>query len=196
MPGVALSADRYDEVDPGVQCRKWCGDSDKPCELIRFMGFSPDNERVGYVHLKCPGKLEKKKKRMTYNLMRLRKGKRKLGVEVVTPEKKIYPGWFKRQGFVLNELPGVEKDGFREYDAGRGQTVRFYWKTEQKVAYYVEVLRDGRQVFSRRYEFDEIYFGMTPRVYLSPNLQKIALVLALDAMVKIDAGVAFFSLNP
>jgi hypothetical protein len=196
LAGSAYAQDGGDAIDPKVQCNKWCGSGDKPCQLIRFLGFSQDGQQSGYSHLTCPGKLEKKKKRMTMHLRRLRKGKRKLATQVLDPEDKIYPGFFRRNDYWVNELPGQEKDGVWEYDAGWGQTIRFYWKTEKKVAYYLEVLHSGQEVYRRRYEFDEIYFDVIPKVYLSRRSQKIALVLALDAIVKVDAGIAFFSLNP
>ena len=68
--------------------------------------------------------------------------------------------------------------------------------TEKNVAWYFTVkCREGLR-FSYRGEFEEIYFGLQPKVYLSPNGQRAAVVLLLDAMVKVDAALVIFSLNP
>ncbi len=180
---------------PGEQCDILC--RDKPCESFEFQGFSKDSTHYGYSHLTCPGKLEKAVARFTYHLRRIRPGKRKRSTEGVVLEGAAYPKHFRSNEFWIEELSG-EKAGKQVYQFrnDRGLEITIELVTEKKVAWYFRLKGLEGERFTYRGEFEEIYFGLQPRVFLSPNGQRAAVVLLLDAMVRVDAALVIFSLNP
>ena len=198
IAGPAAAGDREDSttLKPAAECEKRCGGVEKPCERIEFMGFSPDSTRIGFMHLTCPGPHSAEKPRLTYHVRELCKKKRKLRLKRVELGDVRFPGYYPRTEYEVLELTDTGKDGLHRYDAFRGVSVDFHWQTEKKVAWYLTVSREGKKLFSHRGEFDEIYFGIHPTLYLSPDGQKVAVVMFLDAMIKVDAGITAFSLNP
>lgn len=195
-PAAAGDPDDSTTLRPAVECEKRCGGVEKPCERIEFMGFSPDSARVGFMHLTCPGPHSAEKPRLTYHVRDLSRKKRKLRLKRPNLGKVRFPGYYVRNEYEVLELPDTGRDGLHRYDPGRQVTVEFSWKTEKKVAWYLTVSREGKELFSYRGEFDEIYFGVHPTLYLSPDGQKVVVTMILDAMIKVDAGLAAFSLNP
>ena len=183
------------EPTPAEQCAKLC--HDVPCEKYEFLGFSPDSTRYGYWHLTCPGKLEGAKARSTYHLRRVKPGKRKLSTEGIVLEGVSFPDYFEGNGFKIEELPATKLDKQQyEFRDDRGLVLKVELVTEKKVAWYFHVEGSEGKRFTYRGEFDEIYFGLRPRVFISPDGQRAAVVLLLDAMVRVDAALVVFSLNP
>jgi hypothetical protein len=183
------------EETPAERCGSLC--HEKACENYEFHGFSPDSDQYGYSHLTCPGKLGGGSPRFTYHVRRIKPGKRKRRTEGVSLEGVSYPGYYDLNDYWVEGLP-AEKVGKQKYEFrnDRGLEITVELVTEKKVAWYFTLKgREGLR-YSYRGEFEEIYFGLQPKVYLSPNGQRAAVVLLLDAMVKVDAALVIFSLNP
>jgi len=180
---------------PARRCEKVCGNT--PCEAVEFAGFSSDSTRFGYSHLVCPGPHTEARARLKYHLKELLKGKRKLSSKHVDVDGGKCPRCFNKAGLEVLELKGdrVDKNSFM-FTAPSRVTVAVELKTEKAVAWYLTVEYEGKRIFRYRGEFEEIYFEFKPRVFLSPDGQKVAVVLHLDAMVKVDSTMALFSLNP
>jgi hypothetical protein len=180
---------------PAERCSSLC--REKACENYEFHGFSEDSDQYGYSHLTCPGKLGVAMPRFTYHVRRIKPGKRKRRTEALSLEGVTYPRYFELNDYWVEELP-AERAGKQKYEFrnDRGLEITVELVTEKKVAWYFTVKgREGLR-FSYRGEFEEIYFGLQPKVYLSPNGQRAVVVLLLDAMVKVDAALVVFSLNP
>ncbi len=190
VTGPVVAEERSSE-----RCGTLC--HDKACESYEFHGFSEDSDQYGYSHLTCPGKLGGSKPRFTYHLRRVKPGKRKRRTAPVSLEGVTYPRYYKQNDYWLEELPGKQTDKQKYvFRNDRGLEITIELVTEKNVAWYFTVkCREGLR-FSYRGEFEEIYFGLQPKVYLSPNGQRAAVVLLLDAMVKVDAALVIFSLNP
>lgn len=183
------------ELTPAERCASLC--HDKPCENYEFHGFSPDSTRYGYSHLTCPGKLESAKARFTYHLRRIRPGKRKRSTEGIALEGVTFPGYFTSNNYEIGELqPKITGKQKYEFRNARGLEVAIELATEKKVAWYFHVKGRKGERFTYRGEFEEIYFGLQPRVFISPDGQRAAVLLLLDAMVRVDAALVIFSLNP
>jgi hypothetical protein len=186
-----------DEVEESAQlrCSELC--HDKACENYEFFGFSVDSTRYGYSHLTCPGDLVKGRARFTYHLREIRPGKRKRKSTGLVLEGVRYPGYFKSNDYWVEELP-AQKAGKNSYtfENDRGLKIGIELVTEKQVAWYLRVSGVEGERFTYRGEFEEIYFGLRPRVYLSPDGERAAVVLLLDAMIKVDAALVIFSLNP
>ncbi|MBM4352316.1 MAG: hypothetical protein FJ109_00750 [Deltaproteobacteria bacterium] len=205
-----------DEESAQQRCARLC--ADMPCELMEFEGFSKDSTRFGHSYLVCPGPHGEGDSRLTWHVRELSKGKRKLHFKGITDIGQKMPGYFRNEGYEMLPVSALP-DGKNRYRFifPRGVTAEVEMVTETKVAWYLTVKGpvpererpadaqagpEGghavleREIFRYRGEFSEIYFSIVPRVYLSPDGQKIAVLLALDAMVRVDAGLAVFSLNP
>lgn len=192
---VGMGVSHAAEPTPAELCARLC--HDVPCENYEFLGFSPDSTHYGYSHLTCPGKLEEKKARFTYHLRRVRPGKRKRSTEGIVLEGVNFPGYFEGHGFKIEELSAKKLDKqLYEFRTDRGLALQVELVTEKKVAWYFRVEGAEGKRFTYRGEFEEIYFGLRPRVFLSPDGQRAAVVLLLDAMVRVDAALVLFSLNP
>lgn len=198
VAGPAAAGDRHESttLKPAAECEKRCGGVEKPCERIEFLGFSPDSTRIGFMHLTCPGPHSKNEPRLTYHVRELSNKKRKLRLKRLDLGDVRFPEFYARNEYFVLELPDRGSDGLHRYDAYRGVFVDFHWKTEKRVAWYLTVSRKDKELFTHRGEFEEIYFGVQPSVYLSPDGEKVAVVMVLDAMIKVDSGIAAFSLNP
>jgi hypothetical protein len=201
VPPPALGDQPAEEETALVRCVRLC--SQTPCTLMEFEGFSKDSKRFGHSYLACPGAHGEGEAQLTWHVREISPGKRKLHFKGVTDIGQKMPRYFKTEGYELLPVAGTA-DGRNRYRflLPRGMTVDIELATEDKVAWYLTVSSASssepapREIFRHRGEFEEIYFGLTPRVYLSPDGQKIAVLLALDAMVRVDAGLAVFSLNP
>jgi len=202
-----------DEETASQRCMRLCADT--PCEVMGFEGFSKDSGRFGHSYLVCPGTHGEGEERLTWHVRELSPGKRKLRFKGITDIGQKMPRYFRTEGYEVLPMAGTPegKDRYR-YVLPRGLTAEIELATEAKVAWYLTVrgpdpdrvgstgTEEGapaildREIFRYRGQFEEIYFNLVPRVYLSPDGQKIAVLLALDAMVRVDAGLALFSLNP
>jgi len=177
------------------RCAEVCADT--ACEVLSFAGFSPDSATLAYSLLRCPGAHGEGEPIVTWHVREIAKGKRKLHMKAVQLPGEKFPKWLKDRDFTVTEITGSEEEKNRwTFLLPEGSQVVIEMKTEEKVAWYLEVLRDGKSIFRYRGEFEEIYFGIRPWVYIAPDSQKIAVVLALNAMVRVDSGLAVFSLNP
>jgi hypothetical protein len=181
--------------DPAAECEKVC--PERPCERITFRGFSPDSKQFGHALLQCPGPHgDKAAARIVYHAATLGEKGRKLPSTPIPKNGEVFPVFYGRHDYQVEEVAGTSADGVWTFDTGNGVTLTFYWRTEKKVAWYVEVRRKGQLKYTYRREFDEIYYAVLPRLYVSPDRKKAALVLSLDAMIKEDAGIGVFRLRP
>jgi hypothetical protein len=191
----ALAAEERPEPTPDARCTALCRGN--PCESYEFAGFSPDSDRCGYSHLTCPGPHDQKEARYTWHVRRIRPGKRKLSTAAIVVEAETWPSYFRKEEYRVEELPSRQTGKQRyEFNGERGLKITVELATEKKVAWYFSVEDENGERFRYRGEFEEIYFGIQPRIFVSPNGQRAAVVLLLDAMVKVDAALVLFSLNP
>lgn len=181
--------------DIAPRCAQLCADT--MCEVIAFRGFSADSSRIAYSLLQCPGVHGEGKAKFTWQVREISKGKGKLRLRRVESPGERHATWFKKQGFTAREIPGreVEKNKWL-FNSPEGSTLSIELATEKRVAWYLDVTRKERHVFRYRGEFEEIYFELKPWVYLAPDNRKVAVVLALNGVIRVDAGIAVFSLDP
>ncbi len=199
--GDEPAAPPIDEETASARCARLC--SQTPCTLMEFNGFSKDSTRFGHSYLVCPGPHGEGEARLTWHVREVTPGKRKLHFKGITDIGQKMPRYFQTEGYELLPVTATTQDKNRyRFHLPRGATADIELVTEEKVAWYLtltgagETASPGAEIFRYRGEFEEIYFGLVPRVYLSPDGQRIAVLLALDAMVRVDAGLAVFSINP
>lgn len=195
-PGLAAGGEKPVGAESNKQrCARLC--RDQPCRDFVFRGFSPDSTHIGYSHMHCPGAQGEGKPRFTWHLRRIVPGKRKRRTKPVDISGKHFPNWYRVQDYRTVELARTKVDkNIYEFAGHQGITIKAELRTEKKVAWYLTVYHHGEERFTYRGEFEEIYFNFVPSIYLSPNGQRIAVVLGLDAMVKVDSAMVVFSINP
>jgi len=187
-----------DIKDPATVCGILC--PDRPCEKNEFRGFSSDSTQFGHSVLQCPGP-QGTAPRIVYHAAVLAKTGRKLAYSPVPKRNETFPLFYSRHDYEAKELTPTrignpkEQGTPWEYLTPAGIQITFYWRTESKVAWYFEVRRNGKLRYTYRKEFDEIYYAVAPRVFISPDGKKAALVMSLDALIKEDAGIAVFRLR-
>lgn len=194
--GPAFGQVKPAEVEsPSKQCKRLCGDV--PCESFGFAGFDPDSVEFGYLRLVCPGPHTQARAKVKYHVKRTLKGKRKLNTVHMDLTGEVCPRCFKERKLESEELVGSKRGKHQWYfKTHYGIEMDLEMRTEEAVAWYFRVNYKGEEVYSYRGEFKEIYFGFKPRVFAAPDGQKVAVMLILDAMVKVDTALVIFSLNP
>jgi hypothetical protein len=193
-PGIA---DPHETLEaPAARCRRLC--QERACELYEFLGFAHDSLSFCYSRTACPGAQGEGKPRYDFHVREVKPGKRKLATpRIETDDDDKFPAYLKTHDYRVIELTGKRTgDNAWEFVAPAGQKIVVEMKTEQAVAWYLTVSHCEKEIFRHRGEFKEIYFSLIPRLYVSPDGQKIGLFMTLDSMVKLDAGFAVFSLNP
>ena len=175
-----------------LQCIETCGNL--KCDVTRFEGFSTDSTQIGFTLLQCPGEHAKDRSpRETYHIRKLVGKRGKLTMEGIRLNGLSYPKYFKREKYGARELEGVVlDDNLWEFGMPDGSQVRISLRTEEKITWYLEHVDSQLPLLTYHSEFKEIYFKIYPRVFVSPDETRIAVVLVLDAMVQLDTGLAVF----
>lgn len=162
---------------------------EKPASTVTFHGWSPDSTRVGWALERRGGGRRAKTIWYLRETKRTSHGKARLRA-VKLPEDAHFPGYYERQGFVLHDLEtSVDAAGTRtviplRYD----RTLVVELKTEDKIRLYCWFEEGGDRLLLHKVTFDEIYFAAGVRAWLSPDGRRVALALALDGDIRLDAA--------
>jgi len=188
--------ERDPEIDPALRCRELC--RDLPCTSFEFFGFSPDGAQVGYSRLRCPGAHSRNgQARLKWHLSVLKSGSPKVLLAGIRQTGVSFPRYFRRNGFVITEVGGAEQEkNSWTFSAADGTSFTVELRTEETMACYFSVASPSGRSYRHRWQLSEIYFGIRPRLFLSPDGRRAALLLALDAGVKVDGELAVFSAAP
>ncbi len=161
----------------------------KPTSTVTFHGWSPDSTRVGWALERRGGGRKAKKVWYLKETKRTSHGKARLR-RVKAPDDAHFPAYYETQDFELHDLEV-------SFDAAQTQTViplRYdrtlivELKTEDKIRLYYWFEEGADRLLLHKVTFDEIYFAVGVRAWLSPNGRRVALALALDGDVRLDAA--------
>lgn len=153
---------------------------------IVFHGWSPDGERLAYTRYerrppRRRGRAVKERVRMLHRKVeqgRFAKVLRTRGIDDLAV-------WAQRNGFVTEPIEVTPLDERRYWFIAPEGVYELALAVGEVLAW--ELRFDGAVL--HRHEFDTVYVGWTPALYLAPDRGHVAVVMQLDAGWVVDAGI-------
>ena len=176
-------------------CAERC--ADRACKTIRFEGFSKDSTTFGFTSIKCPGTHSKEASSVTYRVNRLKPGHGRLGTEGVLVKGRSFPRYFRQEGFAATRLNAAAegKNAWALTTPDGTLRLRVALEVREKINWVVELSREGGDTRTFSGAFDEIYVGLVPAAFLSPDGKVMAALLTLDTGYLVDAVILLFSVE-
>jgi hypothetical protein len=161
----------------------------KPTSTVTFYGWSPDSTQVGWALERRGGGRRTKKVWYLRETNRTSHGKARLRAAKV-PDDVHYPGYYETQGFKLHDLETATngEQTRTEIPLRYNRTLVVELKTEEKIRLYYWFEEGADRLLLDKVTFDEIYFAAGVRAWLSPDGRRVALALALDGDIRLDAA--------
>ena len=161
----------------------------KPTSTVIFYGWSPDSTQVGWALERRGGGRRTKKVWYLRETNRTSHGKARLRASKV-PGDVHYPGYYETKGFKLHDLEtSTNAEQTRtEIPLRYDRTLVVELKTEEKIRLYYWFEEGADRLLLHKVTFAEIYFAAGVRAWLSPDGRRVALALALDGDIRLDAA--------
>lgn len=180
---------------PEEACQSHC--AQVPCEWLEFHGFSPDNTRLGFSILKCPGASGQGKARRFFHVRTLEGRNGRLGLKEEALRGVHFGRYFRRQGFASVLLTPTLQE-LTQYRAALTEqcllTVQLL--TEKTMVLEIAVVCGAQERFRSRFPLSDIYFGMAVDAYHAPDANRLFLSVHLDAQYKWDLWNGAFGFTP
>ena len=159
-----------------------------PVSLVRFFGWSPDSSRVGWSLTRRNGAGKHKKTYYVREIRRTNHGKARLWRLDLADAK--FPPYFFQQKFEIHdiEVSASQKRDIAVIPLRYGRRLVLELKTEDRIHLYYWFEEGDDRVLLHKASFDEIYFAFDAWAWLSPNGRSVALALALDGDIRLDAA--------
>ena len=159
-----------------------------PVSLVRFYGWSPDSSRVGWSLTRRNGAGKHKKIYYVREVRRTSHGKARL--RRVDIEHAKFPPYFFQAKFEIHDLEVSEspKRDVAVIPLRYGRRLVLELKTEDRIHLYYWFEEGDDRVLLHKASFDEIYFAFDAWAWLSPDGTRVALALALDGDIRLDAA--------
>jgi len=111
-------------------------------------------------------------------------------LKVDAPGDVSFPAFFASHDYKIHDL-AVCADGDRTratIPLRYNRTLVLELKTEDRIRLYCRLEEGADSLLLHRAEFDEIYFAFDVRAWLSPDGRRVALAIALDGDIRLDAA--------